>query len=146
MNEYEVASMQKELGELQSVRYWLWRGIALFLILLGGLSWGCPKYRVWQQGLEGQAELARAEQNRQIAIQVSKAKFDASQYEAQAETTRAHGVARANQIIGSSLGGESGQAYLRYLWIHTLNDSTKQVIYVPTETGLPLLEAGKRHP
>lgn len=144
MDQYEIADMQRKLGIYESVRYWVVRGGIAAAVLMTGLMVGCPKYRVWQQGLEGQAELARAEQNRQIAIQVSKAKFDASQFEAQAETTRAHGVARANQIIGTSLAGASGEAYLRYLWIHTLNDSTKQVIYVPTETGLPLLEAGKR--
>lgn len=144
MNEYDIAAMQSRLKQYDSLRYWTIRGGIVVALLATLFSFGCPKYRVWQQGLEGQAELARAEQNRQIAIQVSKAKFDASVFEAEAETTRAHGVARANQIIGGSLGGESGQAYLRYLWIHTLNDSTKQVIYVPTETGLPLLEAGKR--
>lgn len=134
----------EHLRTLDSVRYWLWRSVALLVILGVAGMWGCPKYGVWEQGLRGQAELARAEQNRQISIQVSKAKSDAALFEAQAETTRAHGVARANVIIGNSLATASGEAYLRYLWIHTLNDSTKQIIYVPTEAGLPILEAGKR--
>ena len=37
-------------------------------------------------------------------------------------------------------------AYLRYLWINKLSDSEAkggQVIYVPTEAGLPILEAGR---
>lgn len=142
INAYDLQDFQR----LQSVRYWVVRSLIVLAILISGAMWGCPQYNVYEQNLHGRAELARAEQNRQIQIAVSHAKFEAAMYEAQAETTRAHGVARANEIIGNSLGGESGQAYLRYLWIHTLNDSTKQVIYVPTETGLPLLEAGHRKP
>lgn len=121
-------------------------GVAFLGLLLIGVivlgMWGCPQYSVYEQNLKGEAELARANQNRQIQIAQSKAKADAAQYEAIAETTRAVGVARANAIIGMSLKGN--EAYLHYLWIHTLNDSTKQVIYVPTEAGLPILEAGKR--
>lgn len=128
-------------GEATLVMGLTFVGLALLgLIVLG--MWGCPKYEVYEQNLKGQAELARAEQNRQIQIAQSKAKAEAAQYEAAAETTRARGVAVANQIIGQSLQGN--EAYLHYLWIHTLNDSTKQVIYVPTEAGLPILEAGRK--
>lgn len=35
------------------------------------------------------------------------------------------------------------EGYLRYLWIDKLG-AGNQVIYVPTEAGLPILEAGKR--
>ncbi len=41
-----------------------------------------------------------------------------------------------------SLGGPEG--YLRYLYIQNLEDSKGQIIYVPTEGGLPILEAGQR--
>jgi hypothetical protein len=33
---------------------------------------------------------------------------------------------------------------LRYLWINTLGENGQDVIYVPTEAGTPILEAGKR--
>ena len=56
---------------------------------------------------------------------------------------RAKGVAAANKIIGDSLHGN--EAYLRYLWIDGLREHGKgaAVIYVPTEAGLPILEAGR---
>jgi hypothetical protein len=60
---------------------------------------------------------------------------------ANAEIARAKGVAEANQIIADSL--KNNEAYLRYLWIDKLSDN-QNVIYVPTEAGLPLLEAGRR--
>jgi hypothetical protein len=110
-------------------------------IVLG--MWGCPKYKVYEQNLTGEAELARANQNRQITIAQSKSKAEAAQFEADADTIRAHGVARANQILGASLTGDAGDRYLRYLWIQAI-ENKDHVIYVPTEAGLPILEAGKR--
>jgi len=108
-----------------------------------GLLWGCPQYNVWQQGLAGQAELARAEQNRQIKIQEAKAKLESAEFLNQAEVTRARGVAEANEIIGSSLKGND--EYLRYFWIQGVTEEWNRpsLIYVPTEAGLPILEAGR---
>ena len=61
---------------------------------------------------------------------------------ADAEIARAVGVAKANKIIGDSL--KDNEQYLRYLWIDSLQQTQNQIIYVPTEAGLPILEAGKR--
>ena len=116
--------------------------VLLIVLVLGGM-WGCPQYEVYTQRQTGMAELAKAEQNRQIAVAQAKAKFEAANYEAEADTVRAHGVARANQILGQSLTGEAGQQYLHYLWIEALK-TDGHVIYVPTEASLPILEAGKR--
>jgi hypothetical protein len=90
----------------------------------------------------GKAQLLQALNERKVAIETAKAKNESAQYEAQAEITRAKGVAEANRIIGDSL--KSNEAYLRYLWIDKLNENNQNVIYVPTEAGLPILEAGKR--
>jgi hypothetical protein len=56
---------------MEEKMYFRWTTLVVFVIftLVGFSMWGCPKYNVWQQGLAGQAELKRAEQNRQIAIQ-----------------------------------------------------------------------------
>jgi regulator of protease activity HflC (stomatin/prohibitin superfamily) len=94
---------------------------------------------VWQQGLAGEAELKRASQNRQIAVQEAEAKHEAAKALAQAEIERAKGVAEANRIIGESLHGN--EDYLRYLWVQGLEHAETSVIYVPTEANLPLLEA-----
>jgi len=102
---------------------------------------GCPIYNVWSAQKFGEAELAQAEQNRQIQIAQSKAKAEAATYEAQAEVNRANGVAAANKIIGESL--KNNEAYLRYLWITGLDRSKDTVVYVPTETNLPILEANR---
>lgn len=109
------------------------------VVLIVAVMWGCPQYKVWEQGLVGQAELRRAEQNRQIKIQEATATEEASKHLARAEIERSKGVAEANKIIGDSLKGN--ESYLRYLWIHSLEMTKNQVIYIPTEANLPILEA-----
>lgn len=104
--------------------------------------WGCPRYDVYSREMTGKAELAQATSNRQIKVNEASATEEAAKHLAQAEIARARGVAEANRIIGDSLKGN--EDYLRYLWIHNLAEAEQkgaQVIYVPTEANLPILEA-----
>ena len=114
-------------------------GVFLVLSIWGYYSFVNPMVHVWREKKIGQAELARAESNRQIAVLEAKAKEDSSKSLADAEIIRARGVAEANKIIGDSLKGN--ESYLRYLWVQGLQTNNMQVVYVPTEAGLPLLEA-----
>lgn len=98
-----------------------------------------PLYGRWAKDLTGQAQLREAEWTKKIAIEEAKAKLESAESLAQAEVARARGVAEANQIIGESL--RENEAYLRYLWIQGLQDGSSEVIYIPTEANLPLLEA-----
>src|SRR5882757_3859937 len=86
--------------------------IVIFTFTGAGM-YGCPQYNVWQQGLAGQAELKRAEQNRQIRVQEAHARLESSKLDALSEVERAKGVAQANEIVADGLGGAEG--YLRYL-------------------------------
>jgi regulator of protease activity HflC (stomatin/prohibitin superfamily) len=119
--------------------------VALVLVFIGILIptclWGCPKYKVYSQQKAGEAELRHAEFSRQIAVQEAHAKMESAKMLADAEVSRAQGVARANQIIGDSLKGND--AYLRYLWVQGLGSGSHEVIYVPTEANLPILEANR---
>lgn len=116
---------------------------AIIISLFTGVGWslafGVPTYMVWQQQKVGEAELARAEQNRQVAVLEAKAKLDSAESLAQAEVKRAEGTAKANQIIGQSLKGN--EAYIHWLWVDTLKDSKDQIIYIPTEAGVPITES-----
>lgn len=114
-------------------------GVILLTII--GLA-GCPIYNVWQQELAGKAALSRAKWDRQIAVQEAEATKESAAKLAEAEVERAKGVAEANKIIGVSL--KENEEYLRYLWILGLQDGSSEVIYVPTEANLPILEAGRR--
>lgn len=112
------------------------------IVVIWALSAGGRIYDVWSQKKAGEAELARAESNRKIKTLEAKAAEESAKYLAEAEIIRAHGVAKANQIIGDSLKGNEG--YLRYLWITSLESKDKEIIYIPTEANIPILEAGKR--
>jgi predicted aminopeptidase len=118
-------------------------GVCAVLFLVALVMFGWPTYRVWQQNKEGEAELARAEQNRQIAIQEARAKRESAKELAEAEVIRAEGIAKANEIIGNSL--TNNEAYIHYLWIEALRESKSDVIYIPTEAGIPITESQRFH-
>lgn len=117
----------------------------LGLLAMGAIlltMWGCPQYHVYQQGMAGQAKLKEAESSRQIITQEAHAKREAAKDLAAAEIERAKGVAEANRIIGEGL--KDNHEYLMYLWIHSLAErDNATTIYIPTEAGLPILEAGR---
>jgi regulator of protease activity HflC (stomatin/prohibitin superfamily) len=119
--------------------------VALLGLLAIGLI-GYPQYSVYAAKKHGEAELARATQNRQVRVQEALAKFEAADYDAKTDVRRAQGVAQANRIISDSLGGPEG--YLRWRYIEMLQETAQsgghQIIYIPTEAGLPILEAGRR--
>lgn len=95
---------------------------------------------------EGLARLAQSESEKRILIEEAKAKLESAKLFAKSEVERAKGVAEANRIIGASLKGNEG--YLRYLYISNLENAEKngsvKTIYIPTEAGLPILEARGR--
>ncbi len=114
----------------------IWTILGLTVLIFS--FWGYPKYNVWRSEYKGRAELVRAEQNRQIKILEAKASLEAEKLNAQAEIERAKGAAEAIRIENGALT----PTYIQYLWVRqqvNLNDKT--VIYIPTETNLPILEA-----
>lgn len=111
--------------------------------IIVGLFWGIPQYSVYSSRLSGQAQLAESLASKQVKVQEALAAKESAQSYADAEVIRAGGVAKANQIIGDSL--KDNEAYLRYLFVNNLENTKDQIIYVPTEANLPILEAGRRH-
>ena len=123
--------MNNYFGKIVSV-------VILVLIVIVGIAFGLPWYTVWQQEMAGKAEFAKAEQNRKIKIEEAKANLEAEKLNAQAEVERAKGAAEAIRIENGSIT----PTYIQYLWVRqqsNLNDKT--VIYVPTESNLPILES-----
>ena len=116
--------------------------IALFMVFggIGSCMYILPSYRVWQQEMVGKAEFAKAEQNRKIKIEEAKANLEAEKLNAQAEVERAKGAAEAIKIENGSIT----PTYIQYLWVRQQNANTNnKIIYIPTEAGLPVLEAGR---
>lgn len=108
--------------------------------IIAGCFFIIPYYNVWQQEMSGKAEFAKAEQNRKIKIEEAKANLEAEKLNAQAEIERAKGAAEAIKIENGSIT----PAYIQYLWVRQQNNlNDKTVIYIPTETNLPVLEASR---
>ncbi len=82
-----------------------------------------------------QTKLKTEQEALQKEFELQKAKKDA-----EIEIARAEGVAKSNKIIAGSID----ENYLRYLWIQGIQKTADtQVIYVPTEGNIPLMEAGR---
>lgn len=128
------------------------RAILFLAVMLTATS--CYDFNRKQNELDaesqGRAILLEAESSKKAMIEEAKAQNEAAtlqaeakvkitKAEAQVEIERAKGVAEANRIIGESLKGNS--EYLKYLMIQGLNEGKGERIYIPTEAGLPILEA-----
>jgi regulator of protease activity HflC (stomatin/prohibitin superfamily) len=137
-----MSFLRKDDGDPNAINISIILGITtVFVIIL--LMIIIPKYTVWSKEMSGRAQYAEAEQNRKIKILEAEAKKESAKLEAEAEVERSKGVQQANAIIADGLKGHD--EYLRYLWItHLETGDNKEVIYVPTEAQIPILEAGKR--
>lgn len=114
--------------------------IVAVILTVGGCAVGYPQFKVYKKKQDGKAALAEAEQDRQIQIEEAKANLESEKLNAQAEVERAKGASESIRIEGGQLTDE----YIKYLWVRQQGDMAgTQRIYIPTEAGLPLLEAGR---
>ena len=99
-----------------------------------------PRVNVWRKEMGGKAQLAEAKFNKQIQIEDAKGRLEAEKLNAQSEVERAKGAAKSIEVEAGKLTPQ----YIQYLWVRQLDLSKAKTIYIPTEAGLPILEAGKR--
>ena len=111
-------------------------GLLLILLIIGG-CWAVPQYNVYQQEKSGEAAFKKAEQDRRIVVEEAHANLHAAGLRKDADIIRAEGIAEANEIIGESITPQ----YLQWRWIEGLHDGSSEIIYIPTEANLPILEA-----
>lgn len=104
--------------------------LLLVVLILGFMSF-MPQYRLWRASIE-----------KRILVEEARAQADSAIELARAEVERAKGTAEANRIVSGSIT----EPYLRYLYINNLAETQNQVIYLPTEAGLPILEAERLAP
>ena len=123
--------------------------LVIIIVLVGAAFLiGMPTYNVYAKTMAGKAAYEEAVQNRRIRVLEAQALLDAAELTAQAEVARAKGTNEANRIMAESLGGP--ETYLRWAYITMLQETAgsgdRQIIYLPTEAGMPILEAGRRPP
>jgi regulator of protease activity HflC (stomatin/prohibitin superfamily) len=109
---------------------------------------GLPTYNVYARQMQGKAAYEQAVQDRRIRVLEAQAALDSAQLTAQAEVARARGANEANRIMAEALGGPEN--YLRWSYIHMLEETAgkpgREVIYIPTEAAMPILEASRSRP
>lgn len=143
---------EQQITTNRRIRNWIIGGIVFVLVLIGLSMAIGPTYRIYRQNKQGEANLRQQEWEKKILIEQARAENESATLQAEArikqetakaeaEIIRAKGVAESNRIIADSLRGN--ESYLRYLWIDKIGDNPN-VIYVPTEAGLPILEARNR--
>lgn len=103
--------------------------VCFLALLVAGWMAVMPEYRLYKASVE-----------KRILVEQANAEADAAEEQARAEIERAKGTAESNEIVDASIT----EAYLRYLWIDNISETDNQIIYVPSDNGLPILEAGKR--
>jgi len=109
--------------------------VAIIVIILS-FMFGVPPYRVWQQRLEGQAALAKAEQSRRVLVAQAQSEMEAAELRAKAikivgQAAKEFPEYRQQEFIGS--------------FVHALESGKiSQIVYVPTEANIPIIEAGRK--
>ena len=108
--------------------------VATFMFVL-------PQYGVWQQSLEGKAELMKADYTRQVAVVEAQAKLDSAAKLKEVAIIQAGAIAESNRIIGQSL--KNNPDYLTYLQIEAIKEGAaagnKTYFVSPNQGGLPLV-------
>ena len=95
-----------------------------------------PYYRVWSQEMRGKAALAEAKQSKMIQTEQARAELESAQLRAQAVKIMGQAAKDYPEYREQEFIGAFGEALREGI--------ISQIIYVPTESNLPILEAGKR--
>lgn len=120
------------------IHYVVWLGIPIAL----WFTFGYPIWRVWAQHQQGRADLAQAHQEQQVQVARAQGRVDAAELNKRAAIVEAEAVAEQIKRIGEQL--TSHDLYLRWQWIKMMEENENaDVIYVPTEANLPILEANR---
>lgn len=109
-------------------------GIVSAVVVIAAFLFGYPVWNVWQQEMEGKAIKAKAEFSRQALISQAHAEKDAA-------------LLRSEAI---SIVGKAAKEFPEYrqqefigAFAHALElGKIAQIIYVPTEANIPIIEAG----
>jgi regulator of protease activity HflC (stomatin/prohibitin superfamily) len=104
--------------------------------IIAGILGGYPQYKVYSSRLDGEAILAHAHSAREVQVAQAQGEKDAALLRAQAiaivgQAAKDFPEYRTQEFIGS---------FAEALKEGKIN----QIIYVPTEANIPLLEASKR--
>lgn len=101
------------------------------LIALPFVVW--PLYRIWQQGLEGEARLKRAQQEKQILVEQARAEVEAADL-------RASAIAKIG-AMAQQYPEYRNQEFIAAFADALQNGNIEKMIFVPTEANIPIIQS-----
>ena len=110
--------------------------VVIVAVVIGAAMFLMPKYRVYSQELRGQAALAEARSSKQVQVEQARGELESSKLRAEAIKIIGTAAQEYPEYRNQEFIGAFGEA-LR-------EGQIEQIIYVPTEANIPILEAGKR--
>lgn len=121
----------------------IWSIVAVVVLVNAWGMFGRPRWTVWAAHQAGLADLAQARNEQQVQVSQAQGRLDAAHLNKQAAIIEAEAVSAQITEIGTQLTAHD--LYLRWQWIKMMDDSDcdREIIYVPTEANLPILEASR---
>ena len=113
------------------------------VLLFGGCQAAGPQVRLYKANTEKKALIGEAKARADAAKYEAERAVEVAKANAEAERQRAQGVADAQRTISETITPE----YVQWLYVDQMDRMAETgkatIIYVPTEGGLPILEAGR---
>lgn len=110
--------------------------VVIVAVIIAAAMFLMPKYRVYSQELRGQAALAEARSSKQVQVEQARGELESSKLRSEAIKIIGKAAQEYPEYRNQEFIGAFGEA-LR-------EGQIEQIIYVPTEANIPILEAGKR--
>src|SRR5690606_27915473 len=123
---------------------WVTIGIGVVFFAIVGLVYVNrlvgPKLNLYRSNTEKQAVIKEQEAISEAEVYAAEKRVIAAEAEAEARLIEAQALAEAQRIISETLTPE----YLTWRYYEVLATTENDVVYIPTEAGLPITEARER--
>lgn len=137
--------VKSTLTDFVTAHPWMVVGMVVLVLILLGIIWSLvfePVWNVWASKKKGEATLQEALNSQRVQLAEAEARKEAANLNKDAAIIEASAVGEQIKTIGSEL--KEHNLFLQWQQIEMMKSHKGSIIYVPTEAGLPILEAGKR--
>lgn len=134
---------REEMSDSEFVWYWVKRIGSVVILLAAAGMWGCPQYNVYSARMEGEAAIALQTRQGQAALASAQSSRLVLVAQAEAEREAASKRAEAIKIVGQA--AKEFPEYRQQEFIGAFGEALHsgkiaQIIYVPTEANIPIIE------
>lgn len=146
IDDRELQLLRSESEAYRSIRKWINLSIKItagvvigifLLIMLNSII--SPRLNLYRANTEKQAVIAEQKAQSEAAEFAARSAVTQAEAKAEAMIIEARALAESQAIIAETLTPE----YVQYLYVKAIENNPNQVIYIPTETGMPILESGR---